>query len=86
MSRPAFRRAFRGQAIFYRDPQRYYCLAYPCPNLTRWFYLPANSNLCRDCIRKREAEVARERSNTGRRDRSNGQVPGTKTPSSREPQ
>lgn len=55
--KPEFRRAFRGQAIFYRDPQRYHCLNYPCPNLTRWFYMPQNSHLCRPCIRLFEAEA-----------------------------
>lgn len=36
-----------------REPgrRRYLCLNYPCPNSTRLFYRPANSNLCPACIR-----------------------------------
>lgn len=43
-----------------REPgrRRYHCLAYPCPNLTRLFYRPANSNLCAACIREREPRAA----------------------------
>ena len=37
--------------------QLYHCLAYPCPNLTRLFYRPANSDLCAACIRKREPKI-----------------------------
>lgn len=38
-----------------REPngQRYMCLNYPCPNSTRLFYRPANSNLCAKCIREK---------------------------------
>lgn len=35
--------------------QRYHCLAYPCPNLTTWFYMPANSHLCEGCMEAEEA-------------------------------
>lgn len=43
-----------GPAIM-RDPRlrRYHCLNYPCPNITRLFYRPANSNLCASCIRSK---------------------------------
>jgi len=37
--------------------QLYHCLNYPCKNLTTWFYRPANSHLCDDCMA--EQEVAR---------------------------
>lgn len=45
-----------------REERRYHCLAVtkagnPCKNLTRWFYRPMNSNLCKVHIRKFEEEL-----------------------------
>lgn len=48
-------RAHGGLAVRHHPEDQYYhCLAYPCPKLTRWFYLPRNSHLCADCITKAE--------------------------------
>lgn len=48
-------RWFDGRAVrHWPEDQQYHCLAYPCPNLTRWFYIPRNSHLCADCITKAE--------------------------------
>jgi hypothetical protein len=50
-------RLFDGRAVrcFSSNGQRHHCLAYPCPNLTVWFYRPAHSDLCMSCIEKRES-------------------------------
>lgn len=49
-------RTFDGRAVrHWPETDRFYCLAYPCPNTTQWVYLPANSHLCMDCIVEREA-------------------------------
>lgn len=51
-------RRYEGRAVRHHERvegRRYYCQAYPCPNLTVWVYLPRNSNLCDDCMAKAEA-------------------------------
>lgn len=55
-------RAYEGRAVknYSRTGQRYRCLAYPCPNITDWFYLPANSHLCPSCIEQRVATAIRQ--------------------------
>lgn len=48
--------AFDGRAVSHHPiSERYHCLAYPCPNTTRWFYIPAWSHLCMECMAQREA-------------------------------
>lgn len=51
-------RAFEGRALkhFSSTGQRYLCLAYPCPNIADWFYLPANSDLCQSCVEREERQ------------------------------
>lgn len=46
---------YEGRAVKWFSKVNYHCLAYPCPNLTQWFYIPRNSNLCEDCMAKWEA-------------------------------
>ena len=49
-------RMFDGRAVrHWPETERFHCLAYPCENTTSWFYMPAWSHLCMDCITKREA-------------------------------
>ena len=47
-------RRYDGRAVRH-GTERFHCLAYPCPNLTVWFYMPSNSHLCLEHIREREA-------------------------------
>lgn len=52
-------RRYDGRAVRHQERiagQRYYCQAYPCPNLTVWVYLPCNSNLCEDCMKVAEGK------------------------------
>lgn len=49
-------RIFDGRAVrHFPEGERFHCLAYPCPNLTVWFYMPAWSHLCMECMVGREA-------------------------------
>lgn len=52
-------RTFDGRAVS-RHPvtEQFHCMAYPCPNLTIWFYMPAWSHLCVECMMQREAQNA----------------------------
>lgn len=48
-------RIFGGLAVSHHPTsERYHCMAYPCPNTTVWFYLPAWSHLCMECMAERE--------------------------------
>lgn len=49
-------RIFDGRAVrHWPEDERFRCLAYPCPNTTQWFYMPAWSHLCMECMIDREA-------------------------------
>lgn len=49
-------RLFDGRAVSHHPvSQRYHCMAYPCQGTTRWFYTPAWSHLCMECMVQREA-------------------------------
>ena len=50
VSRPS-----RRERILKPVTERFHCMAYPCPNLTIWFYMPAWSHLCMECMMQREA-------------------------------